>query len=133
MSAQRRFPNIFPIFRERAPVLDKLKGLQAQQAQQKAGITPETLNEAQKRLMDEFRRGIADALGVPPEAIRPEPVERWIVEWTKAWVSPEFYAQAVVAMTASEAHRLGKGLGEMIATFIAEQPSGRSEEASEQT
>lgn len=61
---------------------------------QVVGVTPETLTPAQRELMEKFRRGIADALGVPPEAIREDVLARWVVEWSKAFVKPEYWAQA---------------------------------------
>jgi hypothetical protein len=89
---------LFPIFRKRTPILDRLRG-------QKVGVEPSGLTEAQRRLGEEFRRGIAEALGVPPEAIREEPLERWIIAWTKAFVKPEYYAQG---------RALGRELGQIL-------------------
>jgi len=89
---------IFPIIPRKTPILDLLRG-------QKVGVTPETLTPAQRRLMEEFRRGIASALGVPPEAIREEPLEKWIVEWTRAFVKPEYWAQG---------YELGRQLGNIL-------------------
>jgi len=47
---------IFPIIKRKTPVLDMLRerGILGQ----KVGVTPETLTPAQRRLMEEFRRGI---------------------------------------------------------------------------
>jgi hypothetical protein len=89
---------IFPVIPRKTPILDLLRA-------QKVGTTPETLTEAQKRLMEEFRRGIASALGVPPEAIREEPLQKWIIEWSKAFTKPEYWA---------EGYELGRQLGEII-------------------
>jgi len=61
---------------------------------QVVGVTPETLTPAQKALMEKFKRGIATALGVPPEAIREEVLAKWIIEWSKAFVKPEYWAKA---------------------------------------
>jgi hypothetical protein len=94
-----RLPKIFPIFRKRAPVLDLLRG-------QKVGITPETLTESQRRLAEDFKSGIASALGVPAEAIRQELVEKWVIGWTRAMVKPEYYA--------SEARELGRRIVEIV-------------------
>ena len=85
---------------------------------QYAGTTPETLTEAQKRLMEEFRRGIAEALGVPPEAIKEEPLQKWIVQWTKAWVKPEYLKQ--IKVRASVAYNLGYHLGRILKSQYAE-------------
>ena len=49
-----------------------------------------TLTPQQEELMRRFRRGLADALGVPEEAIREDVLRRWVVEWTRAIVSPEY-------------------------------------------
>jgi hypothetical protein len=48
------------------------------------------LTPRQEELMLKFRKGLADALGVPEEAIREEVLRRWVVEWTRAIVSPEY-------------------------------------------
>lgn len=61
---------------------------------QRIGVRPGQLTPEQKRLAEKFRRGIADVLGIPPEAIREDVVERWVVEWSKAFVKPEYWAQA---------------------------------------
>jgi len=129
MGSERKLSRVFPLFRQKAPLLDALWGLRAQKAGEKgekAGVTPEDLNEAQRRLAERFKAGIADALGVPPEAIRQEPVERWVTEFTKAWVKPEYYAEAVLSIPEGEAYQLGRGLGEMIGDFIAESPKGEA-------
>lgn len=79
---------------------------------EKLGVTPGAeLTEAQKRLAEEYRRGLAEALGVKPEAIRQEPIERWIRSFTRAFVKPEYYADAIVTLTGTEAERLGNELG----------------------
>lgn len=79
---------------------------------EKLGATPEAeLTEAQKRLAEKFKWGIAGALGVEPEAIRQEPIERWIRAWTRAFIKPEYYADAIVTLTGAEAERLGNELG----------------------
>ena len=44
-----------------------------------------------QRLAEEFRRGIAEARGVSPEEIRPEIVEKWVREWTRAFLTPEAF------------------------------------------
>lgn len=89
---------IFPIIPRKTPVLDVLRG-------QKAGDDSETLDEAQKRLAEDFRRGLASALGVPPEAIRQDLVENWIVGWTRAVVDPAFLGQA---------EEFGRALGQIL-------------------
>jgi len=77
---------------------------------QKIGITPETLTPAQKELMQRFRRGIAEALGVKPEHIREEPLTRWIIQWSKAWTVPEIW----VGSRAQLGYDLGYNLGKIL-------------------
>jgi hypothetical protein len=84
--------------RERLPLL------------QVVGVTPERLTPAQRELMRRFREGIASALGVPPEAIREDVLERWIIEWTKAFVKPEYWA-----MRAELGYEFGRELGRLLA------------------
>jgi len=49
-------------------------------------LTPE-----QKALIEKWKRGIASALGVPPEAIREDVAERWLEHWVKALVKEEYW------------------------------------------
>jgi len=44
-----------------------------------------------QRLAEEFRRGIAEAIGVSPEDINPDVVEKWVREWTRAFLTPEAF------------------------------------------
>jgi len=46
-----------------------------------------------QNLAEEYRRGIAEAIGVSPEQINPEVVERWVREWVRAFVTPEAFRQ----------------------------------------
>jgi len=78
---------IFPIIKRPAPLLELLRG-------QVIGVTPETLTPAQKALAEKFKVGISSILGVPPEAIREEVVQKWVIEWSKAFVKPEYWKQA---------------------------------------
>ncbi|MEM1589002.1 MAG: hypothetical protein QXT26_02685 [Thermoproteota archaeon] len=71
--------------------------------EEKPPLTPE-----QRALMEKFRKGIAEALGVPPEMIKEERLEKWIREWTKAWVKPTYPAI------------YGEKLGEEIVAIIKE-------------
>jgi len=71
---------------ERRPLLRFLRG-------QRVAVLPETpLTPAQRALAERFKVGIAGALGVPPEAIKQEVVEKWVREWAKAFVKPEYWA-----------------------------------------
>jgi hypothetical protein len=49
------------------------------------------LTPAQKALIEKWKRGIASALGVPPEAIREDVAERWLEHWIKALVKEEYW------------------------------------------
>ena len=108
---------IIPIVKRKTPILDMLreKGLLSQ----RVGTTPETLTEAQKRLAEEFRRGIASAIGVPPEAIREDLVEKWVIEWSKALTKPEYWA---------EGYKLGEILGQALPPRGAGLVTGRAGE-----
>ena len=76
------------------------------------GITAGTLTESPRQMAEEFRRGMASALGVPPEAIREDVVQRWIMAFTQALVKPEYWVE--VAPTIEEMRELGRQLGEII-------------------
>lgn len=95
---------IFPIVRERTPVLDFFR--------EKVGVSRGTLTESQKQMADEFRIGMASALGVPPEAIREDLVQKWIVAYTRSFVKPEFWAE--VAPTTDKIRDLGRIMGEIV-------------------
>lgn len=79
---------IFPILRDNAPFIEKLR--------QKLNFSPKLAKEltpAQKRMAEEFRIGMAEALGVSPERIRNDVVSKWIINWTRAFVKPEHWVQ----------------------------------------
>ncbi|GAI46190.1 unnamed protein product, partial [marine sediment metagenome] len=96
--------HIFPLVREKALVLDFFR--------ERAGITVGGLTESQTQMAEEFRIGMSQALGVPPEAIREEIVQKWIVNWTRAFVKPEYWAE--VAPTTDTIRALGRELGEIV-------------------
>jgi len=99
---------IFPIIPRPAPILDRLLG-------QKVAVSPGApLTEAQKRLAEEFRRGIAEVLGVPPEAIREEPIEKWVREWTRAFVKPEYTYQINWDALGTVMRQMGNSLGQVL-------------------
>ena len=100
---------IFPFIREKALVLDFFR--------QKVGFTAGTLTESQKQMAEEFRIGMSQALGVPPEAIREDLVTRWIVGWTKAFVKPEYWAE--VAPTTDRIRDLGITMGEIVRSALS--------------
>lgn len=101
---------IFPILRKEAPVLRFF--------QEKVGVTSTTLTPAQKQMAEEFRLGMAEALGVPSEAIREEIVEKWIINWSRAFTKPEYWAQK------GYMRRLAKDLVDMV--LRRPQPEGET-------
>lgn len=103
---------LFPILRERS-----LLGL----FRQRAGVTSGTLTEAQRQLAEEFRRGLAEALGVSPESIRREVVEKWVVNWSRAFVRPEYWAQQ------GGIRQLGRDLAALTHRTQAQDPSPSGE------
>ena len=84
------------------------------------------------RVAEKFREGIAKAIGVPPEYISEEKVYKWVVNWTKAWVKPEYWSklglaamirmrlfgEAVPLPSEDEAYRLGYEIGKIIKEAI---------------
>jgi len=102
---------ILPIIKRKTPILDMIR--EREVLAQKAGV--DTLTPAQKRAMEEFRRGIASALGVPPEAIRAEPLEKWITEWTKVWVKEAYWQQG---------YQLGYDFGQILKEALPPRETG---------
>ena len=66
------------LYRLRACVTD-LSGPKRAILSERAGVKPGTQTESLRQTAEEFRRGMATALGVPPEAFREDVVQRWIV------------------------------------------------------
>ena len=100
---------IFPFVREKALVLDFFR--------QRTGIGGGTLTESQQQMAEEFRIGMASALCVPPEAIRDDLVRNWIVNWTRAFVKPEYWAE--VAPTTDRIRALGMTMGEIVRSALS--------------
>lgn len=46
-----------------------------------------------KELLEKYKTGLASAIGVRPEEIREEILERWLVNWLRAIIKPEFHAK----------------------------------------
>ncbi len=105
--------HIFPFVREKALVLDFFR--------QRTGIGGGTLTESQQQMAEEFRIGMASALGVPPEAIRDDLVRNWIVNWTRAFVKPEYWAE--VAPTTDKIRALGVTMGEIVRSAVSARES----------
>jgi hypothetical protein len=115
MEALRRLEEFFPILKKRPGILFG----------EKVTVTPGLpLTEAQRRLAEKFGLGIAEALGVPPEAIRQEIVEKWIREWSKAFVKPEFWQQ----VSEEDMRNFGRITGEMIKALLGYKESSSSRE-----
>jgi len=98
---------IIPLIKRKAPLLDLFR--------QKVGVQPEDLTEAQKRLAEDFKRGIASSLGVPPEAIRQDLIERWVIGWTRAVTKPEYWKQG---------QQFGRELGRILAQILPPRGTG---------
>jgi hypothetical protein len=49
------------------------------------------LTPHQKVLIEKWKRGIAQALGVPETAIREDVAEKWLLNWMRALVKPEYW------------------------------------------
>ncbi len=84
---------------------------------ERAGVTVGGLTESQSQMAEEFRIGMATALGVPPEAIRDDLVRKWIVNWTRAFVKPEYWAE--VAPTTDRIRALGVTIGEIVRSALS--------------
>lgn len=46
-----------------------------------------------KQLAEEYKEGIAEALGVSPEDINQEVVNKWVEDWAKAFLKPAVFYQ----------------------------------------
>lgn len=65
-------------------------------------ITQEQLEQIAER----YRRGIAEFLGVPPEAIRKDIALKWAEHYVKAFTYPEYWPEHV--------HEMGKISAELV-------------------
>ena len=101
--------HIFPFIREKALVLDFFR--------ERAGVTVGGLTESQKQMAEDFRYGMASAMGVPPEAIREDLVQKWIISYTRALVKPEYWAE--VAPTRDMIRELGRQMGEIVRSALS--------------
>lgn len=86
---------LFPILRKQTPVLD----LFMQRAKSKKTAKPgeelpiPELTPEQKELAQDFKRGIAKRSGKPIEEISDKQVNRWVVNWTRAFQDPQYWKQ----------------------------------------
>ena len=65
-------------------------------------------------LANRFRQGIARAIGVPPEYIDEEKVRKWVENWVKAFVKPEYWERVLSSPGGYESEWLGYELGSII-------------------
>ena len=75
-----------------------------------------------KQIAEKFRQGIAEAIGVPPEYIREDVVERWVEGWIRAFVKPQFLTE--VLGSNPNPYTLGLELGRMINDAIRRRDTG---------
>lgn len=78
-------------------------------------LTSENLTDEQRRLAQSFKEGIAQAIGVPSDHIQEEPIQRWIINFTRAFVKPEFIKETIAPTT-----RLMKLRGQELGVIIRE-------------
>ena len=95
---------IFPVLREKAPVIDMIR--------ERTGMGKGKTVGSQSELAEQFRLGIAEGLGIPAEALRIEDIQQWIVKYTKAFISPDLMTK--IAPAVGEIHDLGRVLGSLI-------------------
>ena len=67
-----------------------------------------------ERLASKFREGIARAIGVPPEYISEEKVRKWVENYVKAFVRPEYWSEVLGSPGEYEMEWLGHELGTII-------------------
>lgn len=90
---------LLPFVRKNTPLMDALR----QRVSDKSALT-----HAEEALMMEFRRGMAEKLGVLPETINEDLLRKWILNWSRALAKPEHWAQE------GYARRLGEDLIKML-------------------
>lgn len=74
---------------ERFPIFQKIPKLFGQEA-----ITvTENLTLEERELMNKFKVGMANALGVPPEAIKEDVLYKWVKDYSRAFIKPEYWSQ----------------------------------------
>ena len=93
---------LFPVIRDKAPIVDFIRG------KSNANQLPDTQND----LVQSFREGLAEGLGIPVEAISQEDMKNWLVQYIKAFISPEHMDK--IAPSLSEIKALGVSLGTLI-------------------
>jgi len=83
----------------------------------KSGTDPE---KELPELARAYRRGIAEAIGVPPEAIKEEKVKKWYRHFVKALVKPRYWQEAFSSPNKYEVRQLGRQIGKLIRDGINE-------------
>jgi len=70
-----------------------------------------------KKIADSYRKGIAKALGVPPEDINPEVVEKYVEDLYRAFLKPGIFRQDY-----EEIESAAKGMTNMIKNKLKKNP-----------
>jgi len=79
-----------------------------------------------RALVEEFRRGIASALGVSPEDIRPELVEKWAREWARAFLTPEAFRRIWGHSSPSRVENATRELFTYVFSMIKRRPETKT-------
>jgi len=82
--------------------------------EQERSYNPAPTNPKLSELSEKFRRGIAKAIGIPPEYIREDRVRKWVEEWIKAWVKPEYWSTVLQSPSPLLVEALGFEIGNII-------------------
>ena len=53
-------------------------------------IPPRELTPEESEIAEKYKRGIAEALGVPESAINENMVKKWVTGWAGAMINPEY-------------------------------------------
>jgi len=105
---------IFPFLREKAPIVDIIR--------EKTGRNNTKPVGSPSELAVAFRNGLSDGLGLPLEAVDLQKVQSWVVDFLKAFATPEMMSK--VAPNTNEITLLGRNLGSLLkASFIPPAPS----------
>jgi len=109
---------IFPFLREKAPIVDRIR--------EKTGRTNSNLVSSPSELATSFRKGLAEGLGLPLEALDIQGIQKWMVEFLKSFVTSEMMEK--VAPNVGEITNLGRDLGNMLRSSFTVSPQVQSEE-----
>ena len=105
-------------FRKRRPILNLLfPRSDEQNSESLETSTLSTSGYANPKLAElarRFKTGIARAIGVPPEYISEERVRKWVEEWAKAWVKPEYWSEVLKSPSPLLVEAFGFEIGNII-------------------